>query len=105
LPLRHAQRVNADFHIGDLVHAQASDQRFGLTDHPAPIQQAEPRRFPPEINIFGDRKIRRQRQLLMNQPDTVTIGVGDAADERFPAVYANAPGIGRVNAAENFDQG
>ncbi len=104
LPLAERQRRNAC--AGGERKAKLLQHRAATLCDLAPIRNAETAWLVAEKDVFADREIGSKRQLLIDDGDTVgargdRIAFGDrrAIDENL------APGVRRIGARENFDEG
>ena len=67
-------------------------------------QHAQPGRLAAQQDVLGHREVRRQRQLLVDQPDAQPVGLGRVADLDRPAVHLDRAGVGPHDAAQHLDQ-
>ena len=88
----------------DLRQAEPGDQRLGLGEHPAAVEEAESDRLAPEQEVLRDREVRRQRELLVDHADPQPLGIGHVADLDAATVHFHRAGVGPDHAAQDVDQ-
>ena len=69
-----------------------------------PGQAAAGPAFVAQENVAGDVEVRREHQLLMDQRDAESLGVGDAAEDDGLAVDEQFPCVRLISAAEDLHQ-
>ncbi len=104
LPLRDAEPANRNLWVD--LDGEPLQQLAGPRAHPAVVQHAE--RVVQEMtqkDVFDRRKVRRERQLLMNNDDPVLQRRLRRAQNHVPSIESDRATIGAVHTSEDLDQG
>ena len=73
LLLRETELAGRPSHVDR--QTQPAEQTFGLVPHPTPVDEAPPARRLSEEDVLGDRQMRNERQLLIDDADAQPTGV------------------------------
>ena len=78
-----------------------------MTRHGRQLQQAEAlmKSLFPQTQIFFNRQMRRQRELLENGADAMSPGISDGGKSKFLAVHPNRSTALRLRSGNNGNQG
>src|ERR671912_627053 len=87
------------------LHPEVGQQRRGTLLELTPVDHSSPPgRCGTEENILGDRQMRDEIQLLVDDADAARQRVARALDVSKRAVHANLAGVLAVRAAQDLDK-
>ncbi|MNL42960.1 hypothetical protein D3C87_1654490 [compost metagenome] len=103
--LLHSYRMCAQFARWVDVQPVALENAAGVGFHLATVDQAKPGRLMPEKEVFRNRAVGQQVDLLIDGADAVGLGLlGIVQMYRFP-IGEHRAAVGLIGARQNLDQG
>ncbi len=95
-----------DQRIGGFLQAHRLHQLAAAAEGFVPVDDAVPRRLVAQKHIFGDRELRRERKLLVDDDDADMLAVGDPVETALFALIEDLAFVGaeRMDPAEHFHQ-
>ena len=98
-------RQATDRRAGVEMDVELLEQRLGRASRGAPVEDPEPpRRSVADEDVLGDRQVREEARLLVDDRDTERPGVGGPVDLRRLAIQKDRPAVGLVDAGQDLDQ-
>ncbi len=102
--LGNAETANRYFRVD--LDGEPLQQFGGSCAHPAVVQHAEGVvQEMTQKNVLDCRKVRRERQFLMNHDDPVFKRRLRRAQNHVPSIERDRAGIGAMHTSEDLDQG
>ena len=86
------------------VESDLSQQRFGLAAEPAAVEKQSLPRQVVQTQVFGDRQVGTEHQLLVHDGDAGTCRVARRMKGRRVPADQNAPAVGAIHPRENLPQ-
>ncbi len=96
-----------DLRVRVVTQADAGEQVLGTQLRGGPVDGAEAAGLVAEEQVLGDRELRDQRELLVDDHDAGLLGLLDVREADFLALEDDLAGVGavRVDAGEDLHQG